>query len=441
MAGYLEDYGVGAPQSEEDKLRSYLAAQKESGAIPPNPPNPGGMGMPMQGPALAPGTPGAGALDPTVAATIGQQRQMLSQMGMLPPDRQVYTPTPEQEQTMHDQMRRQYLRNAALALSHHTDQTIDPTTMRDQRVALEQKKLDANWMAGVESAKALREAAGDDYTAFMMYLADPKSPKIDFLTFKQRLKESERGPDKYEQLLSAIGMTPGTPEAQQYIKRIEEQRAQSSGGAEKNFAPIPFYNPETERWEMHTYSNKPGTQPVVQVMPEGVRPQGMAATPGQVSPIIEKAMDAANNAQIQLTRLDTTLGDIDKISDDDWNSGIVGGWKEDLKKRFGGQDPVSWARAQAMQTRNLLQMEQLPPGAASEKDVELVMAPAPPDNANKETWRAYIAANQRVQRAIADYHGFKAKYLNDNPYTMMSGFYDAYAARKARPPLENFNKP
>lgn len=98
----------------------------------------------------------------------------------------------------------------------------------------------------------------------------------------------------------------------------------------------------------------------------------------------------------------------------DFASGAAGTFNDFLSKITGNKDAGQQLRGQLAQFVNSTILNQLPPGSASDKDIQLVRNGTPADNASKETWQAYLSAVGRVQQAAAVAAQMRADYLTAN---------------------------
>ncbi|WP_254223981.1 hypothetical protein [Burkholderia multivorans] len=98
----------------------------------------------------------------------------------------------------------------------------------------------------------------------------------------------------------------------------------------------------------------------------------------------------------------------------DFASGAAGTFNDFLTKITGNKDAGQQLRGQLAQFVNSTILNQLPPGSASDKDIQLVRNGTPADNASKETWQAYLSAVGRVQQAAAVAAQMRADYLTAN---------------------------
>ena len=67
-------------------------------------------------------------------------------------------------------------------------------------------------------------------------------------------------------------------------------------------------------------------------------------------------------------------------------------------------------------------MGMLPPGPATDRDVDLVMKGAPGDQASKEEWMEYLSAAQRLNEKAVYYQTERLNWMDDRGLRGMQGF-------------------
>ncbi|WP_264840530.1 hypothetical protein [Burkholderia cenocepacia] len=98
----------------------------------------------------------------------------------------------------------------------------------------------------------------------------------------------------------------------------------------------------------------------------------------------------------------------------EFSSGLGATFNDWITKATGNKDAGQQLRGQLSQFVNGTILNELPPGSASDKDIQLVRNGTPSDTASKSTWQAYLAAVGRVQQAAAVASAGKADYLTAN---------------------------
>jgi len=87
---------------------------------------------------------------------------------------------------------------------------------------------------------------------------------------------------------------------------------------------------------------------------------------------------------------------------------------ETAKKFFGEQDAVTALRERFRGARNVQALRNLPPGPATDKDIELALSGFPADNASKENIASFLRGQVKIQALDAAYQRFKVDYLDKN---------------------------
>lgn len=99
-------------------------------------------------------------------------------------------------------------------------------------------------------------------------------------------------------------------------------------------------------------------------------------------------------------------------------SGASSGWKARIaeagKGVFGGQDVVSGLRAEYNQLVNAQAVKNLPPGPASDKDIQLAKQGFPPDSANTDYLASFLRGMAKMQQAVGASSDRKANWIASN---------------------------
>lgn len=155
-------------------------------------------------------------------------------------------------------------------------------------------------------------------------------------------------------------------------------------------------------------------------------PEPSAAFEKRLFDVNDKALDARRNSN-QYANL------AERLEKSDMSSGFAAGWSEWAKKVTGSEDGDTLLRKKAIQLRNNAAIQNLPPGVASDKDIEIVMSGFLSDNANPQTVAQYMRGLAKLESYMADYHEFEAEYLSEDPKRGPRGMNEAWRNRNAEP--------
>lgn len=135
----------------------------------------------------------------------------------------------------------------------------------------------------------------------------------------------------------------------------------------------------------------------------------------ELSPQAQKrlsvAIDDTVTAERNVGKFEQLASDIEKS---DFTPGVAGTLGEKFKELTGEQDAVSNLRREYNAIKGSQVVNNLPPGAASDKDIELAMAGFPTDRANKQQIASFMRGLAKVQRLNGEFGSFKADYISDN---------------------------
>ncbi len=136
-----------------------------------------------------------------------------------------------------------------------------------------------------------------------------------------------------------------------------------------------------------------------------------------------KSQDAAQESEVQVSQLESVAQEYENLAGE-LGSGRTANVKESLKTFFGDEDAATNLRKRYNQIVNKKALDNLPPGAASEKDVEIVFKGFLKDSANPVKIASFLRGLAKVEAANAKFQSFKAQYISDNRNTR--GFQKAW---------------
>lgn len=118
-------------------------------------------------------------------------------------------------------------------------------------------------------------------------------------------------------------------------------------------------------------------------------------------------------------------------------SGIFARAYENMKSVSGDEDAVTSLRKRYLNLRNATAVQNLPPGVASDKDIELVMAGFLSDTSNPKEVASFLRGMSKIEKQNAAYETYKANWLSDNGNTrgMLKAWKKEVEAAAERDPL------
>ncbi|PRH10975.1 hypothetical protein [Burkholderia multivorans] len=127
---------------------------------------------------------------------------------------------------------------------------------------------------------------------------------------------------------------------------------------------------------------------------------------------VNDAQNAALTAQQTYQKTNALLNQLANAPE--FSAGLGATFNDWLAKATGNPYEGQQLRNQLKQFVNSTILNELPPGSASDKDVQLVRNGTPSDTADKKTWKAYLSAVANVQQAAAVAAQIRADYLTAN---------------------------
>ena len=153
---------------------------------------------------------------------------------------------------------------------------------------------------------------------------------------------------------------------------------------------------------------------------------------GQADKSYQSASDGANQAR-------GILDQMDQIGEDGWASGLQGKGSEFYKAVTGTEDFVSTVRKNYQDVKVRSGIKNLPPGVASDKDIELALSPWPEDTSDFNFIRRKLEAIERIEKGKAEYARFESQYISDN--NGRNGLQSAWSKTQAAQGVTTANKP
>ena len=126
-----------------------------------------------------------------------------------------------------------------------------------------------------------------------------------------------------------------------------------------------------------------------------------------VNDSVVKAIDADKAAN----QYDNLAGAFDALKPP---SGWGAGFLEQLKKASGGQDRFTALKQEYVKLRNTEALKSLPPGVASDKDIEVAMSAFPDETSNPELISSFMRGTAKLQRYTSAVEKAKAEWINQN---------------------------
>jgi len=167
------------------------------------------------------------------------------------------------------------------------------------------------------------------------------------------------------------------------------------------------------------------------------RRTGFVSKEGQdLSAHIEKRLSKASDDVVEAGNTSRRLTSLAKEFETvDVGGGLFGStWAEKLKTMTGTQDAVTALRKKYNGLRASQAVANLPPGAASDKDIDLALSGFPDANANGEHIANWLRGTAKLEEFRRDFAQHKADYITENGHER--GMLNSWHEKHPRPPGE-----
>jgi len=143
-------------------------------------------------------------------------------------------------------------------------------------------------------------------------------------------------------------------------------------------------------------------------------PSNRMMSPDSLQKGLEEYQTASFGASQNEEDLDFVINTMDELGEDGWGAtGFAGVAAEKWKEVTGTEDATTMARKTYDKIRTTRAIQNLPPGVASDKDVDLVMRPFPTGTMNYAELRDYMERLKRGEQKIREYNNFSSRYLSN----------------------------
>lgn len=144
------------------------------------------------------------------------------------------------------------------------------------------------------------------------------------------------------------------------------------------------------------------------------RAAGFSTTEGvKLSGLAEKTIvdstDAATQAASSASKYKALASKLESAA---LSSGIKGTWGEFIKEQTGNQDELTALRKEALAISNSEAIKSLPPGPATDRDIEIAKAPFPTEKADPKYVANWLGAVSRLREKEAEFNYFKADFVS-----------------------------
>jgi hypothetical protein len=129
---------------------------------------------------------------------------------------------------------------------------------------------------------------------------------------------------------------------------------------------------------------------------------------------VGKAQEQAYVHQGNAQGARNVLDQMELVGPDNWTAGYAAKGGEFIKSVFGREDFVTGIRKEYQDIKVRNAISNLPPGVASDKDIELALSPWPEDTSNYALIVKKLEAIERIENARYEYRTFEGSYIESN---------------------------
>jgi hypothetical protein len=130
---------------------------------------------------------------------------------------------------------------------------------------------------------------------------------------------------------------------------------------------------------------------------------------------LQKRLSTSTDAAVNSRSASFELADLGaKLREEKFGGGVAQSVREFWKTTTGARDLQSSLKTRYQNFRVGKAIANLPPGPASDKDIELVLKGVPPDSASSVEMADFVEALGRLEKASGEFYEFQANYVSEN---------------------------
>jgi hypothetical protein len=242
-----------------------------------------------------------------------------------------------------------------------------------------------------------RKAQGQDTSTLEKWVQgmneDPMKAVTSLFVMHRSLNPQDSGMSAYEQEKASLAR-------EKFEWQKNNPSAAAAGQTPASIQEIEYYNSLPEGAEKEAVGRK-----LNMISREGM----------DLSAYAEKQLDMASTDAAEASSAASRYMTLaDQIKASAMSGGLKSTWTEYIKEQTGNQDEVTGLRKQAMQIVNSEAIKNLPPGPATDRDIEMVRAPFPTDKASPEYVANWLSAVARLNEKRAEFSEYKANFISEN---------------------------
>lgn len=226
---------------------------------------------------------------------------------------------------------------------------------------------------------------------------------------------STANPDQFKDVLSTIGSEGRANEMQPYqIDKIkaetESQKVDNAWKGPLNQASISNIESQVQERAARLGLDRDKFISETQIRIEELGRSKTNLTPATIDRINNYIADSVTSNEAAGS-LNDLAGKLDSLGGGYGRFSNLAEW---WARSTGNQDAMSQARQEYVRLRNSEVIKNLPPGAASDKDIEILMNGFPPENADSKYVASFIRGMAKANQRDAAYKQMQAEWMNQN---------------------------
>lgn len=298
---------------------------------------------------------------------------------------------------------------AALQTIKRTAETVNPAAAVNLIEPYTASIFGKDWYAGLKDARVERRAQDIAPSALQKSVADADKAVADK---EKAVLEAKDTPDRLiaEKELREAQAKKATAEAQQAAVKAKYEESERLAALDKINWDVKNLKSQINDRVAKLNLDKQTTQATVAEKLSAIQqrltdiPEGARKLINESATLAATSKQAATQYNDLASRIESADGGLGKLTS-------VSQW---LRTNTGQQDAWTQIRNEYTRVRNSVAIKALPPGVATDKDIELALKGIPPETANAATIASFLRGTAKLQDIDSSINNAKTDWLSQN---------------------------
>lgn len=245
-------------------------------------------------------------------------------------------------------------------------------------------------------------------TLMQGYLSTVDREKFDktFEQFNTQNRANEKQPYELKQIAANTAKTSAETQGQVIENRYKPQQIQTGINQTQSQTALNYASIQNMAEQRQLDRDKLETETSLKL--QELNPSNIKLSDGAQKLVNDNMIGSVASEQAASQQLDLA----NRIQAAGGGAGRFSSWNEKLKELTGNQDSLTNLRNEYTRIRNSQAIKMLPPGPATDKDIEMALKGFPPETADSKTISSFLRGMAKMNQRDAAYQQMQAEWVN-----------------------------